>query len=56
VIPADNGTKPDIKPYVDEVCPFDYSLDFDIDPTARVPIYLIEKKDGKSITTGNALK
>ena len=56
VIPADNSTNPTFKPYIDEVCPFDYSMDFDINPATKIPGYLTEKSEGKDITTNNGLK
>ena len=55
VVPADNSTKPEFKPWVDEVCPFDFSMDFDIDPTQKIPVYLTKDSGGGKVTINNGL-
>ena len=48
VIPADKSSSTTLKPYIDEVCPFDFSMDFDLEN--KIPKYL------SSVTTGEGKK
>jgi len=40
VIPADKTSSAAVKPYIDEVCPFDYSMEYDLDSRTKIPKYL----------------